>query len=161
LDLGVYASVSVEPDLPKPPRADGKVPIKIKLEPSRLRTIRFGGGIEFDALKPDIHGIAGWESRNFLGGLRTLSIDFRPGVVLYPLRVNNLELPSRFLPEERLRVEFRQPGFIEPRTNAFVRPEFNVQGLFIDPDPPPNARVLGYAEFRNGVGLDRTLWKLY
>lgn len=161
LDLGVFASVSVEPELPDPPRPDGAVPIKIKLEPSRLRTIRLGGGIEFDALKTDIHGIVGWESRNFLGGLRTFSVKFRPGVVLYPLRVNNITMPEKFLPEERLRLELRQPGFVEKRTNAFLRPEFNVQGLFIDPDPPPNARVLGYAEFRNSAGVDRTIWKLY
>jgi outer membrane protein insertion porin family/translocation and assembly module TamA len=161
LDLGVFASVSVEPQLPQPPRADRKVPITIKLEPSRLRTIRLGGGIEFDALKSDVHGIVGWEDRNFLGGLRTFSIKFRPGVVLYPLRVNNITLPERFLPEERLRLELRQPGFVEARTTGFIHPEFNVQGLFIDPNPPPGARVLGYAEFRNGVGLDRTIWKLY
>lgn len=161
LDLGVFASVSVEPELPEPPRADRKVPIKIKLEPSRLRTLRLGGGIQFDALKTDVHGIFGWESRNFLGGLRTFSVSFRPGVVFYPIRVNNITAPEKFLPEERLRFELRQPGFIEKRTNGFIRPEFNVQGLFIDPDPPPNARVLGYAEFRNGVGLDRTIWKLY
>lgn len=161
LDLGVFASVSVEPELPQPPRPDRSVPIKIKLEPSRLRTIRLGGGIEFDALKTDVHGIAGWESRNFLGGLRTFSVNFRPGVVLYPVRVNNIAVPEQFLPEERLRFDFRQPGFIEPRTSFFDRPEFNVQGLFIDPNPPPNARVLGYAEFRNGIGVDRTIWKLY
>lgn len=161
LDLGVFSSVSVEPALEQPPRADGKVPIKIKLEVSRLRTIKVGAGIEFDALKTDLHGIFGWESRNFLGGLRTFSVNFRPGVVLYPIRVNNITSPEALLPEEKLRLELRQPGFIEPRTNAFIRPEFNVQGLFIDPNPPPGARVLGYAEFRNSVGVDRTIWKLY
>jgi outer membrane protein assembly factor BamA len=161
LDLGVFASVSVEPVLVQPPRADGKVPIKIKVEVSRLRTLRLGGGIQFDALKTDVHGIFGWESRNFLGGLRTFSVTFRPGLVLYPVRVNNITMPEKFLPEERLRLELRQPSFIEKRTNGFVRPEFNVQGLFIDPNPPPGARVLGYAEFRNSIGVDRTVSKLY
>jgi outer membrane protein assembly factor BamA len=153
--------VSVEPVLVQPPRADGKVPIKIKVEVSRLRTLRLGGGIQFDALKTDVHGIFGWESRNFLGGLRTFSVTFRPGLVLYPVRVNNITMPEKFLPEERLRLELRQPSFIEKRTNGFVRPEFNVQGLFIDPNPPPGARVLGYAEFRNSIGVDRTVSKLY
>lgn len=161
LDLGVFASVEVRPELVQPPRPDGVVPVKVKLEPSRLRTVRLGGGIEFDALKTDIHGLAGWEDRNFLGGLRTFSVQFRPGVVLYPLRFNNIELPNKLLPEERLRLELRQPGFLEARTNAFVRPEFNVQALLLNPNPPPGQRVIGYAEFRNGVGVDRTLWKLY
>ncbi|MDF2695270.1 MAG: outer membrane protein assembly factor YaeT precursor, partial [Labilithrix sp.] len=67
LDLGVFASVDVTPELPDPPRPDRVVPIKVKVEPSRLRRIRLGGGVEFDALKTDVHGIFGWEHRNFLG----------------------------------------------------------------------------------------------
>jgi outer membrane protein assembly factor BamA len=161
LDLGVFASVNIEPELTEPPRRDRVVPIKVKVEPSRLRRIRAGGGVEFDALKTDVHGIFGWEHRNFLGGLRTFSVNFKPGVVLYPLRVNNIELPNRVLPEERLRLEFRQPGFLEARTNAFIRPEFNVQALLLDPNPPPDAKVIGYVEARNGIGLDRSYWKLY
>jgi len=108
-----------------------------------------------------VHGIFGWEHRNFFGGLRTFSVRFKPGVVLYPLRINNIEAPNRLLPEERLRIDFRQPGFIEARTNAFIRPEFNVQALMLDPNPPPNQRVIGYAEARNGIGVDRTYRRLY
>jgi outer membrane protein insertion porin family/translocation and assembly module TamA len=161
LDLGVFASVEVRPDLPEPPRPDGVVPVRVRLEPSRLRTIKLGGGIEFDALKSDVHAMAGWEDRNFLGGLRTFSIQFRPGVVLYPLRFNNIVVPEKLLPEERLRLELRQPGFLEARTNGFVRPEFNVQALLLNPNPPPGQRVIGYAESRNAVGVDRTIGKLY
>ena len=161
LDLGVFASVEVTPDLAEPPRPDRVVPVKVKVEPSRLRTIRLGAGIEFDALKTDVHGIFGWEHRNFLGGLRTFSVRFKPGVVLYPLRFNNIEAPNKLLPEERLRMEFRQPGFIEARTNAFIRPELNVQALLLNPNPPPNQRVIGYAEARNGIGLERTFWRFY
>ncbi|MBX3215974.1 MAG: BamA/TamA family outer membrane protein [Labilithrix sp.] len=161
LDFGVFASVDMTPDLPDPPRADRVVPVKVTLEPSRLRTVRLGGGIEFDALKTDVHGIFGWEHRNFLGGLRTFSVHLKPGVVLYPLRFNNIEAPNRLLPEERLRLEFREPGFLEARTNAFIRPEFNVQALLLDPNPPPNAKVIGYAEARNGIGLDRGFWRFF
>jgi outer membrane protein assembly factor BamA len=161
LDLGVFATVDITPDLPDPPRADRVVPIKVKLEPTRLKRVRVGGGIEFDALKTDVHGLVGWEHRNFFGGLRTFSVTFKPGVVLYPLRVNNLAAPNQFFPEERLRLEFRQPGFLEARTNAFIRPEFNIQALLLNPDPPPDQRVIGYAEFRNGIGVDRSYWKLY
>jgi outer membrane protein assembly factor BamA len=161
LDLGVFASVDVSPDLPDPPREDRVVPVRVKLEPSRLRTIRLGGGLEFDALKTDVHGIVGWEHRNFLGGMRSFAVRFKPGVVLYPIRVNNLTAPTSFLPEERLRVDFRQPGFIEARTNAFVRPELNVQALLLNPDPPPNQPVIGYVEARNGVGLERTIWRFF
>lgn len=159
LDLGVFASVDMIPDLPDPPRADGVVPLKIKVEPTRLRTIRLGGGLEFDALKTDIHGVVGWEHRNFFGGLRTFGVTFKPGVVLYPIRVNNIVAPSQFLPEERLRIDFLQPGFIEGRTTGFIRPELNAQALLLNPNPPPNQRVIGYAELRNAIGAERTFWR--
>ncbi|AKU94657.1 Outer membrane protein assembly factor YaeT precursor [Labilithrix luteola] len=147
-----------------PPQTNGKppvIPIRVKVEPSRLRTIRLGGGLEFDALKTDIHGLVGWENRNFFGGMRTFSVTFRPGVVLYPLRVNNIVFPDRLLPEERLRIEFKQPGFIEGRTNGFIRPQFDVYPVLLDPNPPKDAPVLGYAELKNAIGVDRPFKKLF
>lgn len=158
LDLGVFAAVDVKPDLSNP--ENHAVPITIKVEESRLRTLKLGGGLEFDALKTDIHGLIGWEHKNFLGGLRSLKVTFQPGVVLYPLRFNNFVAPNKFLPEERLRLEFQQPSFFEARTSGFIRPELNAQPLLLDPNPPPNQPVLGYAELRNGVGVERTFWKV-
>ncbi|MBX3233874.1 MAG: BamA/TamA family outer membrane protein [Labilithrix sp.] len=160
LDLGVFASVEVKPELPDPPAPNRVVPIRIKAEPSRLRTIRLGGGFEFDALKTDVHGLVGWEHKNFFGGLRTFSVSFKPGIVLYPIRVNNITAPTNFLPEGRLRLELMQPGLFEPRTNGFVRPEISAQALLLNPNPPPNQPVIGYAEARNSVGLERTIWRL-
>ena len=96
--------------------------------------------------RPTSTAIVGWESRNFLGGLRTFSVQFRPGVVLYPLRVNNIVAPNKFLPEERLRLEFRQPGFLEARTNALHPARVQHLPGAPQPDPPPDARVIGYAE---------------
>ncbi|MCL2725436.1 MAG: BamA/TamA family outer membrane protein [Polyangiaceae bacterium] len=164
--LGVFATVAFVPVLPKevPPAGQGSphvVPVYVKVEVSRLRTLRLGGGFEFDALKADAHGVFGWENRNFLGGTRTLSINFRPGVVLYPVRVNNIVFPNRLLPEERTSVDFRQPNFIERRTTGFLRPQFDIYPVLIDPNPPKDAPVLGYAEFKNGVGVDRTFQRLY
>ncbi len=161
LDLGVFAAVTIEPVLESSRPKPRAVPIRVKVEPSRLRTVRLGGGLEFDALKTDVHGIVGWENRNFFGGLRTFSVNFRPGVVLYPVRVNNLTVPEHLLPEERLRIDFRQPGFVEARTNAFVRPEFNIYPVLLSTNPPPNAPVLGYGELRTSVGVDRTFWRLF
>jgi outer membrane protein insertion porin family/translocation and assembly module TamA len=167
LDLGVFAAVRIEPALgdgPPASRGDAErvpVPIHVVVEPSRLKAIRVGGGLEFDALKTDLHGLLGWENRNLFGGLRSFAVTFRPGVVLYPLRVNALTAPDRLLPEERLRVDLRQPGFLEARTNLFARPELNVYPVLLDPNPPPGANVLGYGEARSAIGLDRTLWHFF
>lgn len=159
LDLGVFSSVEVIPDLSNP--GSKTVPLLVKVEPSRLRTVTLGGGIEFDAIKTDVHLLAGWEHRNFLGGLRQFNVEFKPGVVLYPTRINNVTAPTDFLPEERLRLQLKQPGFIEARTNALVRPEFNIFPVLLKTDPGAEDPVLGYLEFKNTVGLDRTIWKLF
>jgi outer membrane protein assembly factor BamA len=167
LDLGVFASVELKPDIPATPDPSPNkpgppvVPVRVKLEPSRLHTIRVGGGVEFDALKTDVHGLIGWESKNFFGGLRTFSVEFRPGLVLYPMRVNNIVAPSKILPEERLRFELSQPSFLEARTRGFIRPEFNIYPVLINPNPLPDARVIGYGEVRDSIGLERTIWKLF
>jgi outer membrane translocation and assembly module TamA len=163
----VFASVELKPDIPATPDPSPNkpgppvVPVRVKLEPSRLHTIRVGGGVEFDALKTDVHGLIGWESKNFFGGLRTFSVEFRPGLVLYPMRVNNIVAPSKILPEERLRFELSQPSFLEARTRGFIRPEFNIYPVLINPNPLPDARVIGYGEVRDSIGLERTIWKLF
>jgi outer membrane protein insertion porin family/translocation and assembly module TamA len=160
LDLGVLASVELTPELPDP-SGPPVVPIRVKLEPARLRTLKLGGGIEFDSLKTNLHGLIGWEDRNFFGGLRTFSVQFRPGVVFYPLRVNNLVAPTKFLVEERLRFELAQPSFIEARLRAILRPELNVYPVLINPSPLPDERVIGYGEVRNAVGVERTIWHFF
>ena len=159
LDLGVFSSVEIIPDLSAPQSA--VVPLTVKVEPSRLHQITLGGGIELDAIKTDVHLLGGWEHRNFFGGLRTFSVNFKPGVVLYPMRIGNFTAPNKLLFEERLRLQLRQPGFIEARTNALVRPEFNIFPVLLQTDPGPDDPVLGYREFRGATGLERTLWRLY
>ncbi len=161
LELDVFSAVQIVPYLPDPPPADHVVTLTVRVEPSRLRQWRLGGGIEFDELKTDIHGLIGWENHNFLGGLRDFTAEFKPGVVLYPTRINNLVGPSHWLPEERLRLQLRQPGLFEARTQGFVRPELNVFPLLVQTTPDPNAPVVGYVEAKGAVGVDRTFWRLF
>ena len=153
LDLEVFSAVTVVPDLSHP--ETHVVPLRVHVEPSNLRQIRLGGGVEFDALKLDLHLIAGWEDHNFLGGLRDFTVDFSPGVVLYPTSTSNFPAaPNRVFPEEKLRVQLRQPGFIEAETEGFLRPEFNVFPMLI-PNPSATASVVGYYEFKGAAGVDR------
>jgi outer membrane translocation and assembly module TamA len=159
LDLGVFSSVQIVPDLPEPPPADHVVPLTVKVEPTRLHQITLGGGVEIDEIKTDLHLIAGWEDHNFLGGLRDFSVRVKPGVVLYPVRIDNFQGPLRPLPEEWTQFELRQPGFIEARTSAFLRPQFNVFPLLVEVDPLASAPVVGYREIKVPVGVERTLFK--
>jgi outer membrane protein assembly factor BamA len=157
LDLEVFSSVRIEPTLSDPPSR--VVPLVVEVEPANLRLLRLGGGAEFDAIKTDVHGLIGWEDHNFLGGLRDFSVEFKPAVVFYPTRLGNKSLPTNLLPGERLRLQYRQPGFLEPRTVGFVQPEFNVFPLLVETNPLPNSRVVGYVEPKGSIGLNRRFGK--
>jgi outer membrane protein assembly factor BamA len=159
LDLGVFSSVHIVPALPDPPPPSPVVSLTVQVEPTRLREVRLGFGAEFDEIKTDLHLVTGWEDHNFLGGLRDLNISFVPGVVLFPTRIDGIVPPDVYLPEERLRVQLRQPGLFEARTTGFVTPEFNIYPLLVAPNPtttPP-----GYIEPKASVGVDRTFWKFF
>jgi outer membrane protein assembly factor BamA len=152
LHLGVFADAEVVPDLANP--QSPTVPVKVRVVPTELRAVRLGGGIELSPIKTDWHVLIGWEDRNFLGGLRRLTIDMRPGIVLYPTSLSRLVLWDRYLPQGRANAELRQPGFIEARTGGTVRGGFNLYPVLFA-DQVPTDVVLGYRDLSSGVGLDR------
>jgi len=157
LELGVFGSVSVKPELAEdsPLPADAVVPIVVRVEPSKLRSVRLGGGAEVDALRSEVHLIAGWEDLNFFGGLRRFTTDLVPGVVLYPTHLPTFATPEFLLPEIKLRSEFREPGFLEPRTHGLVSAQGSIYPVLLSPDAIPGAPILGYRELRASVGLER------
>jgi outer membrane protein insertion porin family/translocation and assembly module TamA len=157
LDLEVLASVQIVPVLSDPPSP--VVPLTVRVQPSKMHATRLGGGLEFDEIKTDVHGVVGWEDHDFYGDLRDFSVDFKPGVVLYPMRVNNFVAPTNPLLEERLKVQLKQPGFLEPRTSVFVRPEMNVFPMLVAINPPADQPVLGYVEPKMSVGVERRFGK--
>jgi outer membrane protein assembly factor BamA len=159
LDLQVFSSVDIAPAVPDPPPEHARVPLTVRVEPTRLRQLKLGGGTEFDVFKTELHILAGWENHNLFGGLRDFTVNAEPGLVLYPTRVDNLTRPTNPLPEEHFRLQLRQPGFIEARTTGFIRPELNVFPLLVAPDPSPADPVVGYVEAKGTVGVDRTFLK--
>jgi outer membrane translocation and assembly module TamA len=158
-DLEVLSSVQIVPTLSDPPQR--VVPLTVRVQPTKLRSIRAGGGLEFDEIKTELHGLVGWEHHDFLGDLRDFSVDFKPGVVLYPTRLASpIVAPTAWLPEERLRFQLRQPAFVEARTTGFVRPELNVFPMLVSANTPdPASPVLGYVEPKGTVGVDRRFGK--
>jgi len=160
LDLDVFTVVQIEPQLTQPPPPNPVVALVVRAEPTRLREIRLGLGGEYDEIKTDLHLITSWEDHNFLGGLRDLTITFQPGGVLYPTRLGDYEPPKQLLPEERFKVQLIQPGFLEGRTRGFLKPEFNIYPLLVEPNPPKNTPVVGYIEGKGAIGADRPFGKL-
>lgn len=160
LDLGVFSSVVIKPDVPPDTEPPAVMPLLVKVEVTKLRSVRLGGGVELDSLKSDVHLTAGWENRNFLGGFRSFVVEAVPGVVLYPTHLPTLKPPRRLLPQGRLRAEFRQPGFLEARTTGVVRAQASIYPLLLSAELPPGAPIIGYRELRGSVGLERNYKKL-
>jgi outer membrane protein insertion porin family/translocation and assembly module TamA len=160
LDLGTWSAVEVIPDLAEPPPPDGAVPLLVRVQPQKLKGVLLGGGAQLDPVRTELHGRAGWEHRNLLGGFRHFQVDLRAGADLYPTRIPTFQRPTALLPEERLRAELRQPGFLEARTNGVIRQELNTYPVLLSAEVDPRAPVLGYLEYKGSIGLDRTVWKL-
>ncbi len=161
LGLNVFSSVSIDPDPSAENPGSTQIPILVKVERSKLRSVHAGFGVQMDTQRTDIHAIAGWENNNFGGGFRRFLVEAVPGAVLFPTRLPDFQQPRRLLPEIRLRAEFRQPGFIEPRTNGLVRLQGSIYPVLLTSQYDPAAPVLGYRDVRASAGLERSFWRLY
>ena len=160
LDLGAFSSADVVPTLGDVPTR--VVPVHVKLEQTKLHAVTLGGGIEFDVVRTDLHLMAGWEDRNFLGGFRHFRVTFKPGVELYPTTVSQIVAPTHLLPEFKLRGELIQPGVLDRKTNGVLRAELNYFPVIFPPNVDRTALpVLGYREAKGAVGLERTFWKFF
>ncbi len=155
LDLEIFSAIHIVPMLSDPPTRT--VPLVVECQPSNLRSLKLGGGFEFDAIKTELHALVGWEDHDLLGGLRDFSVDFKPGVVFYPFSVGNTSGGvDKLLPEQRLRLQLRVPAFVEARTTGFIRPEFNVYPLLVETRA---TNVVGYVEPKVAAGVERRFGK--
>ncbi len=160
VNLGVFSSVELHEDHRDPQSA--QVPVTFVVREGSLRGLRAGIGANLDQLQVSNTLRLGWEHRNFLGGLRHLEIDTRPGITYYPIRTTLLVPPSHYFLSNRLRASLQQPSFLEGRTTGMLSAEFNIFPL-IFPLPadmsPEQDLVLGYREFRATAGLQRAFWQ--
>ncbi|MFW5966043.1 MAG: BamA/OMP85 family outer membrane protein [Persicimonas sp.] len=109
-----------------------EVPVVIRLKEGRMWNVELGAGLAIESNRQDIHGQANWSSQNFLGGLRRLE---HFNTVGYAWAYNASEVglgrpfglggeteadnDGIFLSSE---LEFRQPRFIERKTDLRVAP---------------------------------------
>jgi outer membrane protein insertion porin family/translocation and assembly module TamA len=163
LSLGVFTNVEITEDRSHP--ESGTVPLVVSVRESKLRTVRLGGGTRFDVLRLSAHLRTGWEDRNFLGGLRHMSVEARPGVTFFPTRLPTgdapLWAPIRLLPEFHVRTALRQPSLFEARTAGFVSAEYNLYPVLypIPTDENPKVEpVLGYHEVKTSIGAERAFF---
>ncbi len=155
VNLGVFASVNLEADTRNP--SSRRVPVTFSVHETAPRTIRLGGGARLDALQLSGSITASWEHRNFLGGLRQLSVEARPGVVLFPTRMSdfpNLQAPNRAMLQGSLEGRFAQPSFIEGRTKGLLSASLELRPLLYT-DTQVDEPLIGFLEIGTRAGLER------
>ena len=160
-DLGVFGAVDVRPQLsPEGSPPNPVVPVTFELQPAPLHAVKLGLGAEVGSIVEG-HAVGGWENRNFLGGLRRLTVEARPGLVLYPLSLGKILDPEEssgdvtVLPQLRLRFDLRQPIPFDTRTNARLGGEFNLYTPPTGNVDPPLPYILGYRTYSGIFGFDR------
>lgn len=152
-DLRVFGSVDALPQLSKEGEARvTEVPVVFRVTPTTLRTTKLGFGVEAGT-RVAFHGVAGWENRNFLGGLRFFTVEAKPGVVVNPLAIygRSTSAPYGAVPELRLHASLQQPGFVEARMRGLVNADVNMTQL-------QPGYTLGYFELAGKTGVERDLW---
>ena len=158
LNLGVFSNVEIREDLSHP--EFHRVPLAVVVSEAKLRTVRLGGGAEFDVLRLNLHLTTGWEHLNFLGGTRHLSITATPGVDLYPTRLDGLtpSAPTRALLENSIQAKLTQPSLFRGRIAGTLDASYNIKPLLY-PLPrgtnPRDERIVGYQTVSTAAGLER------
>lgn len=163
LNLGVFTSVQITEDRSHP--ESGRVPLLVTVKESKLRGVRLGGGARFDVLRLGWQLTGGWEDRNFLGGLRHLSVEAHPGLTFFPTRIPlagaPLWAPFRVLPEVHVRTELRQPSLFEARTAGFLSVAYNMYPVLYPlpaNEDPKREPVLGYHDVKTSGGVERAFF---
>jgi outer membrane translocation and assembly module TamA len=157
-ELGPFASVDL---VEKPRKNEPVIDIAIKVVPGRRFRFGVGAGLQVgndvtyftsyvssDENYWDLHLLGKIEHRNFLGGMRRLSIEDRPRLIFddpFP-RTPKPQLGNLLL------IEFRQPAFAEARTSLVAVGRWD-----LGPDP------YGGGFFRSdlvaGIGPERSFFR--
>ena len=157
-NLGVVGAVDAQAQLTQGEKNRiTKIPVVFKASPTPLRTLKLGGGLQAGSSGDEVHAVASWENRNFLGGLRKFSVELKPSVIFYPFTLTDFS-PGlngfRLLPGVTVHPELRQPGFIEARTTGIIGATFSIHRL---PQSGNNedAFVVGFVDVNSRGGVER------
>jgi translocation and assembly module TamA len=112
--MGVFSSARVTTG--PPDRAGGVVPLLVTVREAPLRTLRLGGGIGIEQVRQEARLVGEWTNRNFLGGLRRLTLNTTAGWAFIPTAIaavrGQTDVGARNGPIYRARADFEQPRFL-------------------------------------------------
>jgi outer membrane protein assembly factor BamA len=80
--MGVFGAVKIRPGQPDPGTLT--VPLQVDAQESRFHTLSVGGGIAVDQTRQEVRATSSYIDRDFLGGLRRLTLDATAGYAWIP-----------------------------------------------------------------------------
>ncbi|WP_342376409.1 BamA/TamA family outer membrane protein [Myxococcus stipitatus] len=104
--MGVFGAVKVNRGAPD--RETATVPIVVDVREAPFRSVRLGGGIGVDAARQEVRVLGEWTHRNFLGGLRRVTVRGRAGYAFIP----NIVSTTKQGPVFEVTGEYEQPRFL-------------------------------------------------
>jgi translocation and assembly module TamA len=104
--MGVFGAVKVNRGAPD--REAGTVPVVVDVREAPFHSIRLGLGLGLEATRNEARAVGEWTNRNFLGGLRRLTVRGRAGYAVLPNLFNNDIAGAIF----DITTEFEQPRFV-------------------------------------------------
>ena len=113
--MAVFASARVIAE--EPDDATRLVALRVVVREGPFRTLRLGGGVRADQIRNEVRLISEWTNRNFLGGMRKLSLRAEAGWAFIPNVYEAYDgsttvAGARDGPIGRLRLSFEQPRFL-------------------------------------------------
>ena len=125
------------------------------------REVKAGVGIGFDRARQQVRASGGWSHRNFLGGLRTLSLS---GLVGYNF-VPALWERTADGPSAQAGIHFIQPGFLEPALTFQANASYNLVFEETFQYHAPTARIglerPFYWDLKASVGFEVTYYDFF
>jgi len=152
--LGVFSSVDIKPDLSHPENPE--VPLRVELAAGATRSLYLGALVEQDSVLARAGLRLGWESRNFLGGLRRFSANLTPSLIFYPLATPDVPIKTLGSATSTFRLE--QPALLEDRTTGFVQTGLSMYPVLYS-DFHPGDNIIGFQEVKGAVGVERPFFR--
>ncbi|XXF77189.1 BamA/TamA family outer membrane protein [Myxococcaceae bacterium GXIMD 01537] len=104
--MGVFGAVKVNRGAPD--REAGTVPVVVDVREAPFHSLRLGLGLGLESSRNEVRAVGEWTNRNFLGGLRRLTVRGRAGYAVLPNVFNR----TTDGPIVDITTEFEQPRFI-------------------------------------------------
>src|SRR4029079_11659298 len=109
--MGVFSTVKVT--AAEPDDAAGRVAVLVDAREAPFRTLRLGGGVRVDEIRNEARLGGEWVNRDFLGGMRKLTLHAEAGWAFIPntyaVVTNQLAEGPRNGPIPRMRLHLEQP----------------------------------------------------